>query len=224
MNRKKTLPPYHNGHKFLSESLRVRNISDVHFSSFVGCCFFFPVLMAMPPPHTLSSHSTPIRASLKRFSLLEPILSYNFTTCQPITPSPPQEVIWPPILPAYRIGQESFSSQFHLRIFLLLLSTKSQTTMLTWYKKSTSTAAGTGQSHLTSNEILFNKYNRGDSDGEESASNAGGPGLIPGSGRSPGEGNGYPLQYSCLENSMSRGAWAGYSPWGCKELDKTDQH
>ena len=30
---------------------------------------------------------------------------------------------------------------------------------------------------------------------------------IPGSGRSPGEGNGYPLQYSCLENSMDRGAW-----------------
>ena len=32
-------------------------------------------------------------------------------------------------------------------------------------------------------------------------------GLIPGSGRSPGEGNGYPLQYSCLENPMDRGAW-----------------
>ena len=32
-------------------------------------------------------------------------------------------------------------------------------------------------------------------------------GLIPGSGRSPGEGNGNPLQYSCLENSMDRGAW-----------------
>ena len=32
-------------------------------------------------------------------------------------------------------------------------------------------------------------------------------GLIPGSGRSPGEGNGYPLQHSCLENSMDRGAW-----------------
>ena len=37
--------------------------------------------------------------------------------------------------------------------------------------------------------------------------NAGDPGLIPGSGRSPGEGNGNPLQYSCLENSMDRGAW-----------------
>ena len=44
-------------------------------------------------------------------------------------------------------------------------------------------------------------------DGKESACNAEDPGSIPGSGRSPGEGNGYPLQYSCLENSMDRGAW-----------------
>ena len=40
-----------------------------------------------------------------------------------------------------------------------------------------------------------------------SASNAGGPGSIPGLGRSPGEGNGNPLQYPCLENPMDRGAW-----------------
>ena len=39
---------------------------------------------------------------------------------------------------------------------------------------------------------------------------------IPGSGRSPGEGSGNPLQYSCLENSMDL---AGYSPWGHKESD-----
>ena len=42
----------------------------------------------------------------------------------------------------------------------------------------------------------------GGSDGKESACNTGDPGLIPGSGRSPGEGNGNPLQYSCLENPM----------------------
>ena len=41
----------------------------------------------------------------------------------------------------------------------------------------------------------------------ESACNAGDPGLIPGLGRSPGGGNGNPLQYSCLENPMDRGAW-----------------
>ena len=42
---------------------------------------------------------------------------------------------------------------------------------------------------------------------KESACSAGDLGLIPGSGRSPGEGHGYPLQYSCLENPMDRGAW-----------------
>ena len=45
------------------------------------------------------------------------------------------------------------------------------------------------------------------SDGKESAYNVGGLGLIPGAGRSPGEGHGNPLQYSCLENPIDRGAW-----------------
>ena len=47
----------------------------------------------------------------------------------------------------------------------------------------------------------------GDSDGKVSAYNARDLGSIPGLGRSPGEGNGNPLQYSCLENPMDRGAW-----------------
>ena len=47
----------------------------------------------------------------------------------------------------------------------------------------------------------------GGSDGKESAYNAGDLGSIPGSGRSPGEGNGNPIQYSCLENPTDRGAW-----------------
>ena len=45
------------------------------------------------------------------------------------------------------------------------------------------------------------------SDGKEPACKAGDPGSIPMSGRSPGEGNGYPLHYSCLENSVDRRAW-----------------
>ena len=58
----------------------------------------------------------------------------------------------------------------------------------------------------------------GDSDGKESSCHAGDWGLIPGSERSPGEGNGYPLQYSCLENqSHGQRNLAGYSPWGRKE-------
>ena len=47
----------------------------------------------------------------------------------------------------------------------------------------------------------------GGSVSKASVYNAGDPGSIPGSGRSPGEGNGHPLRYSCLENSMDRGAW-----------------
>ena len=47
----------------------------------------------------------------------------------------------------------------------------------------------------------------GGSDGKESACNAGDLGSIPGLGRFPGEGNGNPLQYSCLENPMGRGVW-----------------
>jgi len=47
----------------------------------------------------------------------------------------------------------------------------------------------------------------GGSNGEESACSAGAPDSIPGSVRSPGEGNGNPFQYSCLENPMDKGAW-----------------
>ena len=47
----------------------------------------------------------------------------------------------------------------------------------------------------------------GSSDSKEFACSSGDPGSSPGSGRSSGEGNGNPLQYSCLENSMNRGAW-----------------
>ena len=47
----------------------------------------------------------------------------------------------------------------------------------------------------------------GGSDGKESTCSAGDPGSIPGLGRSAEEGNGYPLQYSCLENPVDRGAW-----------------
>ena len=47
----------------------------------------------------------------------------------------------------------------------------------------------------------------GDSDSKESVHNVGDPGSIPASRRSPGEGNGNPLQYSCLENSKDRRAW-----------------
>ena len=58
-------------------------------------------------------------------------------------------------------------------------------------------------------------------DDKESASNEGHLGLIPGSGRSPGEGNGNPLQYSCLENPMDGGAWQA-TVHEVAELDTTE--
>ena len=63
----------------------------------------------------------------------------------------------------------------------------------------------------------------GGSNGKESACNARHPGSISGLGRYPGGGHGNPLQYSCLENPVDRGAWGGYSPCGRKELDATKQ-
>ena len=53
--------------------------------------------------------------------------------------------------------------------------------------------------------------------------NAGDADLIPGSERSPGEGNGNPLQYSCLENSMDRGAWQVMANGVRKESDTTER-
>ena len=61
----------------------------------------------------------------------------------------------------------------------------------------------------------------GGSDVKASACNAGDLGSIPGSGRSPGERNGNPIQYSCLEKSQR--SLVGYSPWDCKESDTTEQ-
>ena len=66
---------------------------------------------------------------------------------------------------------------------------------------------------LTGGTVVYPPSNAGDS---------GDIGLIPGSGRSPGERNGNPLQYSCLENPMDRRALAGYSAWGHKKSDMTE--
>ena len=54
---------------------------------------------------------------------------------------------------------------------------------------------------------IYGVFFLGGSDGKESLCSAGDPGSIPGSGRSPGEGHGNPLQYPCLENPMVGGAW-----------------
>ena len=63
----------------------------------------------------------------------------------------------------------------------------------------------------------------GGSDGKESVCNVGDLGSRPGLGRSPGGGYGNPLQYSCLKNPHGQSSLVGYSPWGHKELDTTEQ-
>ena len=63
---------------------------------------------------------------------------------------------------------------------------------------------------------------KGDSDGKESACNAGDLGSIPGLGRSPGGKHGNPLQNSCLENPHGQRSLVGYRPWGHKESDTTE--
>ena len=63
----------------------------------------------------------------------------------------------------------------------------------------------------------------GGSDGKEYSSNAGDLASILGLGRSPGEGTGNTFQYSCLENPHGQRSLAGYSPWGYKALDMSEQ-
>ena len=78
--------------------------------------------------------------------------------------------------------------------------------------------------YIFSHARTHTNTNTGSSGSKESSFIARDIGSIPGSRRSPGKGNGYPLQYSCLENSMDREAWEAYSSWGQKSwtwLSKT---
>ena len=63
----------------------------------------------------------------------------------------------------------------------------------------------------------------GGSDSKESASSAGNLGSIPGLGRSPGGGDGNPLQYSCLENPHGQRSLVSYNPWGYEESHKSER-
>ena len=72
--------------------------------------------------------------------------------------------------------------------------------------------------------LLYAKWGfPGGSDDKEAACDAEDLGLIPGLGRFPGGGHGHSLQYSCLDNPHGQRSLAGYSPWGCKELDTAQQ-
>ena len=76
---------------------------------------------------------------------------------------------------------------------------------------------------LFTSSVSFIRAFPGGSEGKVSACNAGDPGLIPGSGRSPGEGNGNPLQYSCLENPGWMEKPGGLQSMGSQESNMTEQ-
>ena len=88
----------------------------------------------------------------------------------------------------------------------LFLSITSEDLMYLSLETSTQLGTHFQSSHFSSLLLTLMGF-LGSSDSKESACNAGDPGLILGSGRSPGEGSGYPHQYSCLGNPMDRGAW-----------------
>ena len=79
------------------------------------------------------------------------------------------------------------------------------------------------QNTRTSCEVIYSYNFPHNSVSKESAYNTGDPGSIPRSGRSPGEGNGNPLKYSCQENFMDRGAWRATVHGVAKESDMTEQ-
>ena len=88
---------------------------------------------------------------------------------------------------------------------------------VSWVRRHAEGDAGVKEEDLVWLELGF----PGGSVSKESACNAGDLGSIPGLGRSPGEGQGNPFQYSCLESPHGQRSLVGYSPWGRKELDMT---
>ena len=90
------------------------------------------------------------------------------------------------------------------------------------------TVQSTGHFKILKDNFQIQNGFTGGSNGKESAYNAGDPDSVLGLGRSPGEGNGNPLQYSCLENSLNRGAWQAIvypdagKEWGQEEKGTTE--
>ena len=131
-----------------------------------------------------------------------------------------------------------FSSVCEVFVFFLSLwdcfpSTLISVICFIYYKnKLYSQNCGHGACRVTIPTVLLLKYEiinpfhlgfPGGSNSRKSACNSGYLGLIPRLGRSPEEGNGYLLQYSCLENPHGQRSLAGYSPWGHKKLGTTEQ-
>ena len=152
--------------------------------------------------------STVSQRLLKFMSIELVMLSIHLILCRPI-------LLLPSIFPNIRV----FSSYSALRIrwpkcwsFSFSSSPSSECSGLisfriNWFDLLA--VQGTLKSLLQhhSSEASILQHFSGGPEVKESACNVGNPSLVPGLGSSPGEGNGYPLQYSCLENSMHRGSW-----------------
>ena len=100
-------------------------------------------------------------------------------------------------------GHKELDMTEHMPCFIYLYMDYLMSHFSYWPSTSPERSSGWSSLQCPSYNLKF----PGGLDGKESACNAGDLGLIPRSGRSPGEGNGNPLQYSCLENAMDRGAW-----------------
>ena len=122
------------------------------------------------------------------------------TPCDPIDFSPPGSSVYG-ILPFNKRINYPFLKSDSVLLLLGYIQGLIPGLCVLFYSRSTQNLANMcfPKSHL----LGF----PGGSDDKESSSKEGDRGSIPGSRRSPGEGTGYPLQYSCLENSMDRGAW-----------------
>ena len=115
----------------------------------------------------------------------------------------------------FKMGKEYVKAIYCHPVYLTYMQSTSWE-MLGWMKQKLESRLP-GEISITSDmqmtPPLWQKYFPGGSDGKVSAYNAKDLVSIPGSGRPPGEGNGNPLQYSCLENPMDRGAWWATVPW-----------
>ena len=184
--------------------------------------YIYPLLLG-PPAHPSSqpsgSSQSPRLSSLAVEQLPASCLSAQDSVCMtvllsqfiPSSPSPQGPQGCSLYLCLYSCSADKFISI----IFLDAIRMCSQLTLRKCLPK-TQTACTALLASSVSWYVLY--LYPGGSSGKESTSE---PGSIPGSERAPGEGNGYPLQYPCLENSMDRGAWQ-VTVHGIAESDLTE--
>ena len=129
-------------------------------------------------------------------------------------------------------AREDYGNRDHCHLYVQGKGTRAPPRDLSWSLSITPNYSSDPPSFVNhSQEIhrmkqIFGDFFPGGASGQESPANAGDirdSCLVSGWRRSPGKGNGDPLQYSCLKNSMTKRILVGYSPWGLKELHTTER-